>query len=211
MNCRVPHKRLYGSGKRGPACFFGLAARSSRKRAHEFRDRSWQGEGIRLARNAAHTFEAYTSFKSIFKNQKRQVIGQTLVHLLVDDYLKHLPPWERTKLADTLRRKDQENPNWLKELIGEHIRRKKFFWRLYPGLLTHRFRHLARLNWFGKIAHLPVVFAGFLISIPSSIAAFRFLKSGCTNYWPQAERGSFKHFELRGGNIAPLGGLKHQE
>jgi glycosyltransferase involved in cell wall biosynthesis len=167
---------------------------------------------IQVARNAAHTFEAYTSLKSIFKNQKRQAIGQTLVHILIDEHLKQLPPWDRTKLADTLRKKEQENPNWLKELIGKHLRRTKHFWRLYPGFLTHRFRHFKRLNWFGKMMCLPVALAGSLFAIPAGFAAFRFLKSGCTNYWPQADRGSFKHFELRGGTIAPLGSLKtHQE
>ncbi|HLP75666.1 MAG TPA: glycosyltransferase, partial [Candidatus Paceibacterota bacterium] len=40
---------------------------------------------IQVARNASHTFEAYTSPRAIFKNQKRQAIGQTIVYLLVDD------------------------------------------------------------------------------------------------------------------------------
>ncbi|MDB6021193.1 MAG: glycosyl transferase family 2, partial [Pedosphaera sp.] len=33
---------------------------------------------------ASHTFEAYTSIGSILKNQKRQMIGQAIVHVLVD-------------------------------------------------------------------------------------------------------------------------------
>ncbi|MBC8097663.1 MAG: glycosyltransferase, partial [Akkermansiaceae bacterium] len=84
---------------------------------------------IQVARNASHTFEAYTSLSSLFKNQKRQAIGQTIVHLLVDEHLNRLPIWERSKLAETLRKKDEENPDWLKRLVHEHLRRKRFFWR----------------------------------------------------------------------------------
>ena len=46
---------------------------------------------IVAAADAAHTFEAYVSPAGILKNQKRQMIGQTIVHVLVDDYLKKLP------------------------------------------------------------------------------------------------------------------------
>ncbi|MEY2466281.1 MAG: hypothetical protein QOD03_802, partial [Verrucomicrobiota bacterium] len=55
----------------------------------------WPGR-IQLVKEAAHTFEAYTKPASIFKNQKRQMIGQTIVHVLVDDYLKKLPLSKRT-------------------------------------------------------------------------------------------------------------------
>ncbi len=40
-------------------------------------------ERIRVVKGAEHTFEAYTSPAAILKNQKRQIMVQTLVHLLV--------------------------------------------------------------------------------------------------------------------------------
>ena len=40
------------------------------------------------ALDAEHTFEAYTTPQAILRNQKRQAIGQTIVHVLVDQYLR---------------------------------------------------------------------------------------------------------------------------
>lgn len=166
---------------------------------------------IQRAPNAAHTFEAYTSLKSIFKNQKRQVIGQTLVHILIDVYLKNLSPWQRCKLADTLREKERTQPAWLKHLVREHLDRVRFCWRLYPGLLSHRFKRLAKLNAFQKIAALPAVLLGSAITLAASFAAFRFLATGYTDYWPRAERTLREPFPLS-EPIARLGALKiHQE
>src|SRR5262249_9645216 len=72
---------------------------------------------IQTAPDAAHTFSAYTSLAGIYKNQKRQAIGQTMVHILVDDYLKTLAPLQRTHIGETLREKEREDPDWLKRLV----------------------------------------------------------------------------------------------
>jgi hypothetical protein len=155
----------------------------------------WPGR-IQLVKEAAHTFEAYTKPASIFKNQKRQMIGQTIVHVLVDDYLKKLPLSQRAKLADTLRAKEQTDPAWLKQLIAEHIARTRFFWRLYPGMLTHRFQRLASLSAMKKLICFPAALAGFCVTLISGMMAHATLKSGCTNYWPTVDRSKFKQFEL---------------
>jgi hypothetical protein len=162
---------------------------------------------IQVASNAAHTFDAYTSLRSIFKNQKRQAIGQTIVHLLVDDYLKRLPAWERSKLADTVRKTEQDNPEWLRGLISQHLRRTRFFWRLYPALLSHRFQRLKSLNWFQGLVCLPAVLAGTVMALAAGFAAFRFLKAGHTSYWPCVARAPLKPLELS-GRMAPLTRLK---
>jgi glycosyltransferase involved in cell wall biosynthesis len=133
---------------------------------------------------ASHTFEAYTSLRGIVKNQKRQMIGQTAVHVLVDDYLKTLAVSERKNLAATLREKDHREPLWLKRLIAEHVRRARVFWRLVPGLVGFRFQRLARLKGFSKITCLPAAFAGSAISLFSCFLAYRFLKKGGVAYWP---------------------------
>jgi len=151
---------------------------------------------IVAAADAAHTFEAYVSPAGIFKNQKRQMIGQTIVHVLVDDYLKKLPAAKRMKLADALSEKEEADPNWLKRLIREHIRHTRFWWQLYPGLLSHRFKRLASLNWFQRLACLPAALAGFFLAMTSSFLAYASLKKGATDYWPRAERGRLKEFEL---------------
>lgn len=163
---------------------------------------------IQVAHNASHTFEAYTSLKAILKNQKRQMIGQTMVHLVVDQYLRKLPSWQRSKLAETLKKKEQEHPTWLRDLVQEHLRRTHCFWRLYPGLLTHRFRSLAKLKWPQKIISFPIALAGSVFSLAASFAAFRFLKAGLTQYWPRAERNGLTKLKLGGDAVAPLTGLK---
>ena len=152
---------------------------------------------IVAAANAAHTFEAYVSPAGVLKNQKRQMIGQTIVHILVDNYLNKLPLAQRTKLASTLTEKEEADPGWLKRLIAEHLRRTRFWWRLYPGLLSHRFKRLATLNWFKRIACFPAALAGFFLALVSSFMAYTSLKKGATDYWPRAERGRVKEFELK--------------
>ena len=165
---------------------------------------------IQIARNASHTFEAYVSLPGVFKNQKRQAIGQTLVHLLVDDYLKRLPMWERNRLAETLRRKDRDNPDWLKQLVRDHLRRKRFFWRLYPGLLSHRFNRLSHFRGWKRIAYFPAALAGSMVSVFASFAAYRFLKSGGTGYWPRVNRGPLQTLNLPGEALSSFTHLKTQ-
>src|SRR5215207_3722084 len=52
-------------------------------------------ERVARARDASHVFQAYMGLLEIVRNQKRQMIGQTIVHILVDDYLKRLRLEER--------------------------------------------------------------------------------------------------------------------
>jgi hypothetical protein len=144
---------------------------------------------IRVAQAAGHTFEAYTAPAAILKNQKRQIIGQTIVHILVDQYLSALPAGERLRLAERLRANDAEDPGWLKRLISLHLRRRRFFWRLYPGLFSQRFQHLKKLGLRKGLSCFPAAVASLLTSLISSFMAYRALRAGCTDYWPQARRG----------------------
>ncbi len=142
---------------------------------------------IRLAPEASHSFEAYTSLRDILRNQKRQMIGQAIVHVLVDRYLRTLSAPERLNLAATLRKKDQDDPLWLQRLIAEHLSRTRFFWRLIPGIVAFRFRRLARLRGMERLACLPSAVAGFLISLVACFRARAFLRAGSTRYWPHAK------------------------
>ncbi|HKQ40723.1 MAG TPA: glycosyltransferase family A protein, partial [Verrucomicrobiae bacterium] len=87
---------------------------------HEVRARH-----IVVAPKASHIFEAYVSLRDILNNQKRQMIGQTIVHLLVDRELKRLPLEQKLNLAETLREREGADPAWLKLLIAEHMRRTR--------------------------------------------------------------------------------------
>jgi Glycosyl transferase family 2 len=143
---------------------------------------------VKMAPRAEHTFEAYTSPAAIFKNQKRQIIGQTMVHLLMDCFMPTLTLARRQRLAETLQELESTDPQWLKRLLAEHLRRTRFFWKLYPGLLGHRVRRLARLTLLRRLLAFPYAAASLVVELGASFIAWRALKNGCTDYWPRAER-----------------------
>ena len=145
-------------------------------------------ERIRLAEGAEHTFEAYISPAAILRNQKRQIIGQTIVHVLVDNYLATLPLNKRKRLADTLKQKEATDSPWLKRLLGEHLRQTPWSWELYPGLLSERVRHWSRLKGWKRWSCAPAVAASVAVSLIASFLAWRALKAGATHYWPKAPR-----------------------
>jgi len=158
----------------------------------DFLTLSARPERVRLAQNAGHTFNAYTSLPAILKNQKRQIIGQTIIHLLVDRYFRTLSAVEKQSLADFVRTKDSTDPTWLKQLIRAHIERTRCFWRLYPGLLTNRFHRLRQLDTLEGLRCFPAAVAGSCAALAASFMAYRTLKDGCTDYWPKAKRESFE-------------------
>jgi hypothetical protein len=144
---------------------------------------------IRVAKEAEHTFEAYTSPAAVFKNQQRQVIGQTILHLLVDHHLKHLPNEARLRLGETIKAKEAADPSWLKRLIADHVRGTRFFWRLYPDLLSIRFKRLKGLGPLKRVAYFPAAAAGFLMSLAACWKAYQTLKQGSIDYWPGKSPG----------------------
>jgi hypothetical protein len=153
----------------------------------EFLTRESKADRVVLAPDAAHIFEAYVSPRDVLNNQKRQMIGQTTVHVLVE-YLKTLPWQERINLADTLRRHETRDPDWLKKLVAAHLRQNRFFWQLFPHILTFRFKRLAAQPGLRKITHLPAAVAGFAVTLVACARASRALRSGMVQYWPKANR-----------------------
>jgi hypothetical protein len=143
--------------------------------------------------NATHIFEPYLSIREICRNQKRQVIGQTMVHVLVDKFLAALAPAEKARLAETLRNLDATDPPWLKRLVASHLRRTRHGWQLVPGILGFRLRRLARLGGMKRIACLPAALAGVLATLVACWMARRFLAAGCTEYWPDTRSPNLRH------------------
>lgn len=142
---------------------------------------------VALAPDAAHIFEAYVNPRDVLNNQKRQMIGQTAVHVLIE-YLKTLSWNDRVNLADTLRRHESRDPDWLKKLIAAHLRRNRFFWQLFPGIVTFRFKRLWKMRGLGKVTHLPAACAGFAVTAVACARAHRTMRKGMTHYWPKASR-----------------------
>jgi glycosyltransferase involved in cell wall biosynthesis len=150
---------------------------------------------IVTAEGASHIYEAYTSARELLNNQKRQMIGQTTVHVLIE-YLKTLPLEERTDLATTLKRKDDADPDWTKQLIHEHLRRTRYFWRLFPDLLTFRFRRWRKLGGVKRLTHFPAAMAGFVVTLIACARAHHHFKRGQMHYWPKASRENIQQLKI---------------
>jgi hypothetical protein len=168
-------------------------------------------ERVVQAPRASHIFQAYTSLRDIVRNQKRQIIGQTIVHLLVDKHLKNLALDERINLADTLQEKELADAHWLKRLIADHLRESRVFWRLYPNLLSSRFARLRQVHGLRKLFCAPIALAGSGITLVAAWLAWRFLKKGYTDYWPDTRSPGLKEFagfgngRPRSAILGPLG------
>jgi hypothetical protein len=140
------------------------------------------------APNASHIFEPYMGLMEVLRNQKRQMIGQTIVHILVDQYLPGLRLEERLNLAETLQDKDRFDPDWLKKLVRTHLQGIRHFWQLFPGALSFRLARLGGIPGFRKVGHLPAALLGLAIAALSCWLSYRFLKKGVQAYWPDTHR-----------------------
>ncbi len=138
-------------------------------------------------REATHLYDAYLRLPEIIRNQKRQMIGQTTVHVIIA-YLQTIPDYERAELARTLMRLEKRDPDWLKKLIDAHVARTARFWRLFPGILGFRWRRLAQMRGWKKVTHFPAALAGFLVTLVACWQAARFLRAGVSSYWPKVVR-----------------------
>jgi hypothetical protein len=149
------------------------------------------------ARDAAHVYEAYTSVQAVFRNQKRQMIGQTIVHLLLDKELKEHARRGQSTLEDCVRTWESQDPLWLRRLTADHLRETKYFWRLFPGIPTFRFKRLAKVPGGQKLACLPAAAAGTVVTLVACWMARRFLKRGFTAYWPDTRSPRLKNLSLK--------------
>jgi hypothetical protein len=149
---------------------------------------------VRHVDGAAHIFQSYRTFRDVLRNQKRQMIGQTIVHILIDQYLKDLPMMERLNMARAIQSRENTDRDWLKRLIAAHLCGVKYFWRLFPNLLRFRYERWRALPIGKRITHFPSALAGFAITLLASRMAFRFLKQGSINYWPDTRSPGLKQF-----------------
>ena len=139
---------------------------------------------LRVA-GASHVFEAYTSASAILRNQKRQMIGQTFVHVLVDNYLPAHCAGNGAQLAQTVQQLDEQDPDWLRRLMHEHMRESRHFWRLFPDICTFRLKRWAQLPGRRKLRHLPATLVGTAVTFMAAWMAFRSLRAGSLAYWPE--------------------------
>jgi len=151
-------------------------------------------ERIVTAPNAAHIFQSYRKVGDVIRNQKRQMIGQTIVHILIDKYLKDLSLAERINLAETIRKRENSDRDWLKRLIAAHLQEVKQFWRLFPNLLRFRFERWRALPLGLQLRCLPSMMVGYAVTLIASRMAYQFLKEGSIEYWPDTGSPGLKEF-----------------
>lgn len=144
-------------------------------------------ESNRLLRvpGASHVFEAYLTAGQILRNQKRQMIGQTFVHLLLDRYLPALCAREGLSLADAIRKLDEEDPQWLRRIVRYHVGETRHFWQLFPGVCTFRYQRWALRPAGEKLRYFPAMVVGSVVTALSSWMAWRSLRRGLLEYWPE--------------------------
>lgn len=165
----------------------------------DFLTRPPQHTRIVRAPDASHIYVGYIHPGDILRNQKRQMIGQTFVHVLVDRFLPVLSTAARQNLNRTVARLEAENPRWLRQLMAAHLRRHCHFWQLFPGMLTFRFRRLAGMAVRDRFRFLPATLAGFAVTLVAGWMAARALHRGEIRYWP----GKTDHQSAAAGE--PLG------
>jgi len=156
---------------------------------------------IVTAVDASHVYEAYTSTGELLKNQKRQMIGQTIVHVLVE-HLKTLPSAQKVDLAATLRHKEETCPDWVARLVAAHLRRARFFWRIFPGAVTFRFKRWARLRGLKRVRCFPATVAGFALTMITCAQAWRHFKRGQMHFWPKAARENIRELTVGKSNLS---------
>lgn len=144
-------------------------------------------ESARLLRveGASHVFEAYLGAGAILRNQKRQMIGQTFVHLLLDRYLPALCQREGLSLAEAIKKLDVEDPQWLRRIVLYHVGETKHFWDLFPGVCTFRYHRWANRPAGERLRYFPAMVVGSIVTAVSAWLAWRSLRRGLLEYWPQ--------------------------
>jgi len=167
----------------------------------DFFSRELNSGRIVVAENASHVYEAYTSAGDLLKNQKRQMIGQTIVHVLVEN-LRQQPPAQRTNLADTLRHKEEASPDWVARLVTEHLRQVRFFWRLFPDAAHFRLKRWWRLPGTKRLTHLPATLVGCVLTMLACAQAYRHFKRGKMHFWPKAARENIRNLAAEKTGLA---------
>jgi hypothetical protein len=138
----------------------------------EFFTRDSNRHRVVLAPEAAHLCEPRIGHGAILERYRRRAMGRAALHVLLE-HVKGLAWEDRFNLAEALRRRESQDPEWLKKLIAAHLRRRPFFWQLFPGALTLRFKQLFALPGLKKLTHLPAACAGFFLTLAACADARR--------------------------------------
>ena len=141
----------------------------------EFLTREADSRRVVLAPDAAHICDTSVQPRDVLDREKQHLIGEAAVHVLIE-YLKTLRWQEQVNLAETLRRHESGDPDWLRKLLAAHLRRRRFFWQISPGSLSFRFSRLWRMPGLRKLTLAPAALVSWgvkLIACARASAALR--------------------------------------
>ena len=149
------------------------------------------------AADAHHSYQAYTRVPDILRNQKRQIIGQTVIHVLKAELSRRAPTG--TPLAKEIAQRDATDPDWLKKRIREHLSRSKKLRELFPRVLLFRIHRWQRLPFLEKLIYVPATVLGWLGTLLAAWSARRHLATGRIHYWPDAKSRGCRPLQNSGG------------
>jgi len=142
----------------------------------DFLSQQFDPTRIALPSDAAHICVAHVGPREALDSRKRRMIGETAAHVLLH-YLRSRSSRERANLLETLRSHEAVNADWLETLVAAHVRRRRFFGNLFPGVLRMRPNLLP--GW-RRIKQIPETGAGFVLTVIACLRAHRLLRARST-------------------------------
>jgi hypothetical protein len=139
---------------------------------------------ITFVRDAAHICAAHVGPSEVLESKQRRMIGQTAAHVLLD-YLRTRSNRERRCLNETLRSHEAADTGWLEKLVARHVRRRRFFAHLFPGVLRVG---RSRLHGLRRLKHIPETAATFVLNVIACLRAHRSLRSRPADLHPAVTR-----------------------
>ena len=136
---------------------------------------------IALPPDAAHICATHAEPREALDSRKRRMIGQTAAHVLLE-YLRSRSWRERNCLLDTLRSHEALDPAWLEKLVAAHVRQRRFFGQLFPGVLRLRRNPLPAWR---RIRQVPEACTGFMFTVIACLRAHRWLRARSSATGPQ--------------------------
>jgi hypothetical protein len=128
---------------------------------------------IALPPDAAHICATHSEPREALDSRQRRMIGQTAAHVLLE-YLRSRSWRERHCLLDTLRSHEAHDPAWLEKLLAAHVRRRRFFGQLFPGVLRLRRNPLPAWR---RLRQIPEACTGFVFTLIACLRAHRWLRA----------------------------------
>lgn len=138
-----------------------------------FFSEAFDARRITFVRDAAHICASHVGPREVLESKKRRMIGQTAAHVLID-YLRSRSIRERRCLNETLRSHETADREWLEKLIARHVRRRRFFGHLFPGVLRVG---RSRIHGLRRLKHIPETCATFVLNVIACLRAHRSLRS----------------------------------